>query len=493
MPAVNYLKKKYSQIFYYSGLLIFFSSFAFFTPLISLIFYPEELSLFKYFLPSIGLCMVIGGSLYFKFRKKTNDLQLSTKEGGIVVVFSWVIIILLSAIPFITGMGLNFTQATFEAVSGWTTTGLSVVTESETPAMFLLWRSLMQFFGGAGITVIALSAILPVNNLSLYRAEARSDKLLPHVKKSTRLIVKLYSAFTGLGIIAYIIAGVQPFSAINHSMAALSTGGFSIYGESLAYYDSPVIEFITIVLMLAGTINFATHYTLFKGEVKKFFKNAEIKVMIWLSVIILPVYTFIIRPGETFNWLGEFRVSAFQVFSALSTTGFSTIDFNTWSPLGIFLIVILMLIGGGTGSTAGGIKQFRIYLAFKAVIWTIRDEFLPRRTVREDYLWRGENKVYIKPEHLKETFIYIFMYFVTFLIGSAFFMEAGYSIGDSMFEFSSSLGTVGLSIGITDPDLPGYLLWVQTIGMFLGRLEFLIIIFSISKIFKDLRIRVGGR
>ncbi|MGM0413877.1 MAG: TrkH family potassium uptake protein [Bacillota bacterium] len=492
MPAITYLKKKYSQIFYYSGLLIFFSSFAFFTPLISLIFYPEELNLFLNFLPSIILCLVIGGGLYLGFKKRTDSIQLSTKEGGIVVVFSWVILILLSTIPFILGMGLNFTQATFEAVSGWTTTGLSVVTESETPAIFLLWRSLMQFFGGAGITVIALSAILPVNNLSLYRAEARSDKLLPHVKKSTRLIVKLYSAFTIIGIIAYIIFGVEPFSAINHSMAALSTGGFSIYGGSIGHYDSPMIEFITIVLMLAGTINFATHYTLVKGEFKKFFKNAEIKVMIWLSAIFLSFYTFIIRPGETFNWLSELRVSAFQVLSALSTTGFSTIDFNDWSPLGVFLIIILMLIGGGTGSTAGGIKQFRIYLAFKSVIWTIRDEFLPRRSVREDYLWRGENKVYIKPAHLKEAFIYIFMYFVTFLIGTAFFIQAGYSIGDSMFEFASTLGTVGLSIGISGPDLPGHLLWVQSFGMFLGRLEFLIIIFSISKIFKDLKVRIGG-
>lgn len=493
MPAVTYLKKKYSQIFYYSGLLIFFSSFAFLMPLISLIFYPGEIALFKYFLPSIMLCLIIGGSLYLFFKERTDSLQLSAKEGGVVVVFSWVILILLSTIPFILGMSLNFTQATFESVSGWTTTGLSVVTESETPAIFLLWRSVMQFLGGAGITVIALSAILPVNNLSLYRAEARSDKLLPHVKKSTRLIVKLYSSFTIIGIIAYIILGVEPFSAINHSMAALSTGGFSIYGGSIGFYDSPSIEFITIVLMLVGTINFATHYTLFKGEFKKFFKNAEIKVMIWLSAIFLSLYTFIIRPGETFNWLSELRVSAFQVLSALSTTGFSTIDFNTWSPFGVFLIIILMLIGGGTGSTAGGIKQFRIYLAFKSVIWTIRDEFLPRRSVREDYLWRGENKVYIKSEHLKEAFIYIFMYFVTFLIGSAFFIQAGYSIGDSMFEFASTLGTVGLSIGISGPDLPGHLLWVQIIGMFLGRLEFLIIIFSISKIFKDMKVRIGGR
>jgi len=493
MPAVSYLKKKYSQIFYYSGLLIFFASFAFLLPLISFIFYPAELSLFRFFIPSIILSFVIGGSLYLNFKNRADNLQLTTKEGGIVVVFSWIILILLSTIPFILGMGLNFTQATFEAVSGWTTTGLSVVTESETPAVFLLWRSIMQFLGGAGITVIALSAILPVNNLSLYRAEARSDKLLPHVKKSTRLIVKLYSVFIIFGIIAYIILGMEPFSAINHSMAALSTGGFSIYGDSIGHYNSLPIEIITILLMLIGTINFATHYTLIKGEYKKFLKNAEIKVMIWLSIIFLSLYTFIIRPGETLNWLSELRVSAFQILSALSTTGFSTIDFATWSPIGIFLIILLMLIGGGTGSTAGGIKQFRIFLAFKAVLWTVRDEFLPRRSVREDYLWRGENKVYIKPEHLKEAFIYIFMYFVTFLIGSAFFVQAGYSIGDSMFEFASTLGTVGLSIGITGPDLPVHLLWVQVVGMFLGRLEFLIIIFSLSKVIKDLKVSLNRK
>ncbi|MGM0420904.1 MAG: TrkH family potassium uptake protein, partial [Bacillota bacterium] len=374
--------------------------------------------------------------------------------------------------------------------SGWTTTGLSVVTESETPAIFLMWRSIMQFLGGAGITVIALSAILPVNNLSLYRAEARSDKLLPHVKKSTRLIVKLYSIFIVSGIILYILAGMHPFSAINHSMAALSTGGFSIYGPSIGHYDSVLIEMITIVLMIVGTINFATHYTLFKGKIKRFLLNAEIKTMGWLLVLTLPIYVFIINTTDNLGALAELRVASFQVVSALSTTGFSTIDFNSWPPLAVFLIVILMLIGGGTGSTAGGIKQFRIYLAFKSLYWTFRDEFLPKRTVKQDYVWRGENKIYIKPSHLKEAFIYIFMYFVTFLIGTTFFIHAGYSIGDSMFEFASTLGTVGLSIGITGPELPQHIHWVQIAGMFLGRLEFLVIIFAAAKILKDIKLQL---
>jgi len=349
----------------------------------------------------------------------------------------------------------------------------------------------MQFLGGAGITVIALSAILPVNDLSLYRAEARSDKLLPHVKKSTQLIIKLYSGFVAGGIIFYIIAGMGTFDAINHAMAALSTGGFSTLENSIGGYNSLSIEIITMFLMLLGTINFATHYTLVKGKIKSFFKNAEIRVLAWMLIIFSLIFIFIVEPAGGELLSQEARDSLFQIFSALSTTGFSTIDFTTWPALGTFLIIIIMLIGGGTGSTAGGIKQYRIYLAVKSIYWTVRDELLPRWSVKEDYVLRGEDKVYIDNKQLKEVFIYITLYLITFFLGSAFFIQAGYPVTDSMFEFASTQGTVGLSMGITGPNLQTHLLWVQMLGMFLGRLEFMVIIISLSRLIKDIAGKVN--
>ncbi len=487
----KYLRDKYSQILYYSGLLLLLAGFSFILPVFSLFFRPQEYPYIIYFLPSFVLSVGTGFilMLFFKPEKK---IDIKTAEGGIVVVFSWATIIAFSTLPFISGLNLTPTEAFFESVSGWTTTGLSVVDVTETPAIFLLWRSIMQLLGGAGIAVIALSAILPIHDLSLYQAEARSDKLLPHVKKSTRLILKLYTSFIAVGIISYIISGMDTFGAINHAMAALSTGGFSTLPQSIGDYDSFAIEFITIILMIAGTINFATHFALFKGKVRTFFKNAEIKMLIILVAGFLFVFQLTVSPVyPEESILNQIRDFSFQIISALSTTGFSTIDIAELPALGVFFMILMMLIGGGTGSTAGGIKQYRVYLAFKSIYWTVRNELLPRRAVSSDAAWRGEAKIYIDSEQLKKVFTYIFLYLVSFVIGTAFFVQAGFPLQESMFEFASTQGTVGLSVGLTGPEIPSHLLWVQILGMFLGRLEFLIIIFSLSHLIKDIRLRLS--
>ena len=179
------------------------------------------------------------------------------------------------------------------------------------------------------------------------------------------------------------------------------------------------------------------------------------------------------------------RRSIFEVISALSTTGFSLDTFQPWHSFGLLSIVILMLIGGGTGSTAGGIKLYRIYLLFKSLLWEFKSYFLPQSSVQENFIWRGEKKVYIKDEYIRETANYIYLYLITYASGVLIYLAHGYGLKESLFEFASALGTVGLSIGITGADAPASILWLETFAMVLGRLEFLVIFFALVKLFKD--------
>ena len=461
------------------------SGLALLTPLLSLFFYAGESEQIKYFLIPAILALIIGSIFYLSIKKTEAELNLTLKEGAVIVVFSWLIVTIFFALPFIFGLGMNFTNSIFEAVSGITTTGLSVVDVTKVPKIYLLWRSVMQFLGGAGLAVIALSSILPMQGMGLYEAEGRTDQLLPHVRKTTSMIVQIYIGYVLAGIILYVLTGMTLFDAVNHSIAAVSTGGFSTVPESIGHWNSLPLELATIILMVFGTMNFATSYTLIKGKYKKFFANGEIKLLFLLIGIFTPLVAFISLNGLYNSLGGAFRKSLFQMVTALSTTGFSTIDFNTWPYFANFVILIFMLIGGGTGSTAGGIKQFRIFLVFKSIYWKIKQRFRPRNEIQENYIWRGEEKWYIQNTHIRDAANYIILYLFTFVIGVLIFLAHDYSLQESLFEFASALGTVGLSVGITAADAPKLILWTETIGMFLGRLEIFVIFYAIIKIFKD--------
>ncbi|MGM0603077.1 MAG: TrkH family potassium uptake protein [Bacillota bacterium] len=486
MNYKDLLVSRYFLIFKYTGMIIMFAGAAILSPLLVLFAYPEEINYSFYFISAGGLAVLTGLLLYiYGIKNKKEDVELSLNEGSLIVIFSWLGAIVFSAVPFVSGLGMSWSHAVFEVVSGWTTTGLSLVDVTEAPRIFLLWRSIMQFFGGAGLAVIALSYLLPVHGMGLYMAEARSDKLLPHVKRSTLMIMRIYTFYTLVGIFLYYISGMGLFDSVNHSMAAISTGGFSTQADSIGHYNSLSIEIVTIILMFLGTINFATHYTLLKGKVKTFFKNAEIRFMITSLLLLTPVIMFF-SLDIIYPYLGDnLRQSFFQLVTALSTTGFSTISFTGWPVFANFIIILLMLVGGGTGSTAGGIKQYRVYLIIKSIYWEIKEQFLPRRYVSSNYLWRGESKFYVKSEHVQRVANYIILYLLTFFVGVGIFTAHGYTLLESMFEFGSALGTVGLSIGITGLDTPLMVIWTETIGMFLGRLEFLIILYAGIKLFKD--------
>lgn len=345
----------------------------------------------------------------------------------------------------------------------------------------------MQLAGGAGLAIIMLAVFsLPVG-AGLYRAEGRTDQLAPHVLASTRLVILLYSGYALAGVVAYRLAGMTWFDAVNHSFSAVSTGGFSTRVESIGYWDSPAIEAVTIALMLLGNLNFMTAYLLVRGKLRLFVRNGEVKtgaVLLLAGILLL----FFVGTGSLYPSLDKrLRVAVFETVSALTTTGYSTVGYTKWPASGFLMLVALMLVGGGTCSTAGGIKKLRIYLLFKSVIWEIRRTLLPRRVVMESFIYMGEDKVFVNDRMLSTVGSFVFLYLATWVAGSLVIAVFGYELRDALFEFASAVGTVGLSIGITSAGVQPAILWAEIAGMFLGRLEFFVVFVALGKLAGRLR------
>lgn len=474
------------------GYLLIVSAFVHVVPLLVLIGNPEEKQYAAFFLIITGISVFGGIILAAVFRKRKRSNELSVISGSVIITLTWIIVCIISTYPIHKITRLPFFPALFETVSAWTTTGLSVVDVSAAPKILLFYRSFMQFAGGAGLAIIMLAMFsLPVG-AGLYRAEGKNDLLVPHIIHSAKLVLFLYSIYAVIGTVGYVIAGMSFFDAVNHSFCAISTGGFSTHPESIGYWDSVAVEAVTVSLMLLGNLNFLTAYILFKGKFRYFFKNGEVKVLIVLSVIGIILIFFLVTKSLYASLGKQLRVAVFEIITALTTTGFSTVGYNNWNSLGIGTLIVLMLIGGGSCSTAGGIKQMRIYILWKSFLWNISSIIKPRRSVSDHSIIHGDGKITISQQQIAQTGTFLFIYLITLTIGTLIITAYGYPLKDALFEFASSLGTVGLSIGITSPSLPLPILLAQIVGMLLGRLEFFVVFAAGAQMLKKGKILLLG-
>lgn len=460
-------------------------------PLIILIWYPEDAKYTISFLIP-GLISIVLGVLLCIFGKSDSELPMDWKSqmgrSSLTVLFAWGWGVLIGALPFVISGYLRVIPALFEAVSGWTTTGLSVMDVSITPQIFLFHRSFMQYCGGLGFIMMMIIFISNKQSMNLYNAEGHPDKIMPNINKTTRLIFVIYNICLVLGSVAYRIAGMTWFDSICHCMCSLSTGGFSTKLMSIGEYNSLSIEIITIVLMLIGTTNFAALILLAKGKIKQFFNVSEVKFMFILLFIFIPPTAISLANGLNISIAEGFRKSTFDVVSALSTTGYSTMSYADWPHFAIGVLILMMIIGGGIGSTAGGIKISRVYLMIRMFFLQIKKKILPERTVQAPHYVKASGKVPIDQELMDETTGFVIAYFVIYIIGSLLItVTANCTLTEAMFDFASSLSTVGLSIGITNPTTNDATLIVEMAGMLLGRLEIFIILIGITFGFKNLK------
>lgn len=279
-----------------------------------------------------------------------------------------------------------------------------------------------------------------------------------------------------MGTLLYTLFGMPFFDSLVHAMCALSTGGFTNRLGSIGAYHSLPIEWITILLMLIGTTNFSLLLLLFKGRFKEFFRSSEIRFLAGLTVVFVPMMTFfLVRDGAAATGEG-LEMSLFNAFSALSTTGYSTCSYSDWPETALGVMVLLMLIGGGIGSTAGGIKLGRVCRLMKNLLRNIRKKMIPDRTVTVVYYNKGVDKELLESDQVEEAQTYAQSYLLLFIAGTlALTFFARCTLLEGAFEFASSLGTVGLSIGITTVNTSAVCLLIEIAGMILGRLEIFVL------------------
>ncbi|WP_423188627.1 TrkH family potassium uptake protein [Alkalibacterium sp. f15] len=451
-------------------------------PIVLIPFYPNDIQYFSAFVIPSSVSIILGLIIGIVFRKNNDEVkfQYTSQDGSLTVLFAWFYGFVLGAIPFVLSGQLMFLQGLYESVSGWTTTGLSVMDVTVTPPIFLFYRSFMQFCGGLGFIMMMIMIIQGKDSMSLYNAEGHPDRLMPNIKKTAQVIFNMYSFFLIVGTGTYIILGMPALDSLLHTMSALSTGGFSTQPTSIGAYQSVSIEAFTILLMIIGTTNFAVLLLLTKRKFSQIFKVSELRFFGILLLIFVPLITLSLS-YELYLSLGEgFRHSIFNVVSALSTTGFSTLSYEGWPAASIGMMIILMVIGGGLGSTAGGIKLTRVYLMIRVLGFNIHKRLSSRRRVDSSYYYSAQGNRKIDQDLISDTVGFIALYLMILFTGGILITwTSGATLTQSVFEFASSLGTVGLSIGLTGPNTDGGTLIVQMFGMILGRLEIFIILIGI--------------
>jgi len=408
-------------------------------------------------------CFLTG---FFFTKRKHEEIKYS--ETVLLSAFILVCISVFGAIPFFMNFEgpilNNAVDAFFESVSGYTTTGLSVINDVEVmPKSLIFLRSLFQWVGGIGIVVLSFSALMyGTTSFFLYREEQDFNRILPSVRKSAKTIITIYILYTLLGSGLLWLSGMSLFESVSSMFATLSTGGFS-YGKVL--YPNLVAKLVFMVFMVLGSMSFAVHYSLFNRKFRDVFSNIQFKLVGAFILIGVILFTLVlIYSGESF--ITALDKSVFNVISALTTTGFSDIDFSQLNDLGKFVTVIFMSIGGGMGSTAGGLKIFRVYVLFRGVVWFVKKNLAPGRAIIP-------LKVEGKPFSLSEVNLIVLFFFAYMLImvsATVVLTAYGYSGIDSLFVSASALGTVGLST-LDVASMPVVAKLVLTLEMMFGRVE----------------------
>jgi len=478
----------------YIGLFLMLIGFILLVPLILLIFYPNESNEYHLFLGPAIVSMVIGLALYMLIRKK-KKARLTRIQSFSLLIVVWLVAILMASIPFVITDKFNFTQAIFEATSGFTTTAKSLLSDDELAQcshIFKFYRVWMLFVGGIGLTLILTSAISDSTNMSIYHLEGHNDKLLPNLIKSSRIIFLIYTIYIVIGFVAYLICGMPAFEAICNSISAISTGGFNSVKGGIGSYHSIPIEIVTEVLMLLGGTNFLIHFSLIKGKFKNAFYHSEFVCFLVLMIIFLPVLTagfaqYYQKSGYS-NFVGEgLRHGIFLFIASTTSTGFILSDNSQiFMQLNEYLYVsafVCMIAGGQMGSTSGGIKQMRLVQAFKQIYWNIRSMIKSPRLIEPRTIVKYGVKENVSKEEGQNATSFIFIYVVILFAGTFAFTCFGYEFQYALFEFTSMLSTTGYSCGIIWYGANSGILWISTIAMIIGRLEPFIFIMLITKTF----------
>jgi trk system potassium uptake protein TrkH len=419
----------------------------------------------------------LGGAGYFWTRGR-QDHHLSHRDGVMIVTFGWVVAGLVATLPYLlSGAIPDFSDAYFESISGFTTTGSSILTDVERlPRSILFWRSQTQWLGGMGIIVLSI-AVLPflgVGGMQLYKAETPSpvvDKLTPRISDTATALWKIYIFLTLLQIILLVLGGMSLFDAVNHTFATMPTGGFSKKNASIAHYQSAYIDYVVILFMLIAGMNFALHYKLMKGRVGTFFSDPELRAYLLIAGVFTLLVAWDIYGSLYSSFVDAFRYASFQVISLITTTGFVTADYEKWPAFSQLILLLCMFVGSMAGSTGGGIKIVRLVLMLKHSYLELFRIIHPHAVT---VVKVGDIPV---PQTIMRSIWGFFFLYVGIYVAATLLMSfIGLDLISAISSVATCLGNVGPGLGTVGPmdnfsGVPVVGKWVLIACMLLGRLE----------------------
>lgn len=435
----------YRMIAYILGWIMIFEGLFLVVPAVTALIYGES-ALWSYLL-SLSLCLLTGSALIMK---KPEKKRLYSREGGVIVALSWIVLSLFGSVPFVlSGEIPAFVDALFESVSGFTTTGASILSDVERLShASLMWRSFTHWVGGMGVLVFIM-AFLPLSggqNMHIMRAESPGpsvSKLVPRVKTTALLLYSIYFVLTVIEFIMLLFGGMGVFEALNTAFSTAGTGGFGFRNTSMGSF-SPYIQIVVTVFMVLFSINFNCYFLLLTGKLREAF-NLELRTFLAIAAVTTTVITINIM--NMFDSVGEaLRHSAFTVASLMSTTGFSTVDFNTWPELSRTLLVIVMFIGACAGSTCGGIKVSRIIILFKGMAKELQTMVQPHRIKKikmDSHL--------IDHETVRSVNVYMVAYLLVFSLSLIVVSFDNHDLITSFTAVTATINNVGPGLELVGP------------------------------------------
>tara|TARA_Y100001958_G_scaffold92521_1_gene63103 strand:+ start:189 stop:1634 length:1446 start_codon:yes stop_codon:yes gene_type:complete len=477
----------YKTVFYTLGTLQIILGVFMLIPIIIQLIYNELDSGFV----SASIITIIFGVLFFLTNLDHNK-NIDLPQAFILTALSWLSIAIFGSLPFIfSDLSLNFTDAFFESMSGITTTGSTILTDIDNaPKGILLWRAILQWLGGIGIILMAITLmpLMNIGGMQLFKISSNdnAEKILPKSKEVSLRLITIYSILTFICGLFYKVFGMNYFDSLTHSMTTIATGGFSNYNDSIGHFNSALIEINAIIFIILGSIPFIAYIKYLNGDKKIFYKDSQISF--FLKTIIISVFIIFIfllfKNINSENFL--LREVIFNVVSILTGTGYVTTNYSDWGSFPLIFFLILMFIGGCAGSTACGLKIFRIHILYKFFVMQLKKYIYPRGVFVLKY---GDSV--LNEKFISSIISFVFLYIVIFFIITTLLSISGLDFITAVSGAATSISNVGPGLGgIIGPNgnfslLPNFSKWVLSIGMILGRLElFAIIVLFIPSFWK---------
>lgn len=409
------------------------------------------------------------------------------------VALSWLAIAFIGALPFVFGLGMSLPDAIFEAMSGWTGTGFTMITSLETtPNTLLFWRSLSHWVGGIGIIAfgISLHRQTRLSLFRLYRAEGREEELVSAAASSGRRMWMIYLvltfAFTGL----IMMIGIPLWDSLNLVMVAIATGGFSLHSAGLGYYNNPLLEVLLIPVMLAGAVPFKIFFFLYNGKIGAMLKDQTVRILLFIALIGSVITSLDLYMFTNIAFTEAFRQGTFMAVSGLTTCGLQNANPHAWAVIPLAVVIMMMFIGGSMGSAAGGVKVNRIIMVYEGIIWWFRRFFVSSR-VRVPLRFGGKTVSRELSElAISKNLLVIVVYVLTIFSATILTLHlyiTSFHLEEVVFELVSALSNAGLSVGFISPASPVVIKWLFILLMWLGRLEIVPVIIIGMGLFKAIQ------